>query len=173
MYRFSLPVLGCMLACLPIISNADCDTKYKNMYVYITMKNRLNSTIECSVSNMDGSWDPSAPSSAFNQVGAGDDSPQAAACYDDSGDNTVSGTITCWNTVMSGGILTKSQEIGTMNFSHKCKSSLNHVNGGSCLWGSYSDTVTSTPENGFNIPYGANSGTGTHNALNVNYKIKE
>ena len=171
MYRILLPTLGCLLTCMPLITqaDADCDTSYQNMYVYVTINNKLNSTMICSVSDMHGSWDPSAPSSVFDQIASGD-SPEATACYNDNGDDKVSGTITCYNTIISGGIPTKSQEIGTMSFNHKCESSLNHAGDGSCVWSEYSNSVSEVPMNNFNIT----DSHGTDNdALTVTYKVSQ
>ena len=98
----------------------------------------------------------------------------AVACYTDSGTNTVSGSIVCYNTVNSGGIPTKATQIGTLNFSHQCQTHLHHANGGSCGGGYYdnSTTVTNQPADNWNAQWNTSppiNGTENPSSMNASF----
>ena len=173
--KHSKSLLFVALMSLPLISFAQCDSNYANMFTYVYVENNLNigEYISCSVTSMDGGWQNST--SIFNKIGSTMSTPTMVgdtACYDDSGDNDVSGTITCWSVVNSGGVYTRGKEIGTLSFHHDCDGSLNYYGAGSCD-GSYNNGQSVDV---VNTNYGINhQGTaglqGNENSYTVHYNI--
>ena len=156
-----VPLLISSLFILPLSASA-CDSHYQNMYTPIIVDNDTTGYLTCEVTSMDGSW--MKPSSVFNQIDPGSPlAPTAAdtACYSDSGTDDVSGTLTCYTAVDSGGVPTKSVEVGTLSFHHDCNWGLNTSGAGSCM-GGYSNGASVGPVNGYDLTYKTQVGTGVN-----------
>ena len=168
MKRIGFTAFTCLLSILPFFAYAGCDTGLQDMYVYVNIENFLSSDIACSVtSTQGGSWLTST--SVWDDMGQYSH-PSATACSTGKSDQTVGDTITCWNLVKSGGILTKSTEIGSFTFSHTCSWGLNHVGDGSCS-GSYEDNVTNNSMSGYNVDTTYVEGYSNPHALTVDADI--